>query len=424
MRNTRNRLLIVDAPGGPAPSVYLPMLSDEFEVGVALVVSENSVVLEERLNFLGERVQVYIIENRLNLKEELEEISNLFNAEGLLAFSERIVHDVNEVARKLNLPSNPTWVQKCLYNKEHQRTALSHGGLVIPKVYKILDYPDLKAAAKEVGFPAVLKPLIGIGSLSTYEVQSIEELEEIYYTAIDLYKTDARIQAVPNFLLEEKIPGFNWHGDDRYGDHVSVESIVSNGEIVHLTVTDKLPLAFPFRETGDIMPTILSDFQVENLYKEAELAIRALGIEVGAVHTEIKLTKEGPRIIEVNGRVGGGITEMLSYSADYNIINELAKVAVGMPLSKKKPDFKSYCGFFTPQPPALDIELEKVPNLDELLAMESVREAVIVYSVGMKPDWKIGTGSNLLRVLAVSDNKEEILALGTRLINLSLFSFK
>ena len=42
----------------------------------------------------------------------------------------------------------------------------------------------------------------------------------------------------------------------------------------------------------------------------ASMAIKALGVRVGFLHTEIKLTPDGPRIIEVNGRLGGSVAEM------------------------------------------------------------------------------------------------------------------
>ena len=43
--------------------------------------------------------------------------------------------------------------------------------------------------------------------------------------------------------------------------------------------------------------------------------IEALGVSTGCLHTEVKFTPDGPEIIEVNGRVGGGVPEMLERAA-------------------------------------------------------------------------------------------------------------
>ena len=60
----------------------------------------------------------------------------------------------------------------------------------------------------------------------------------------------------------------------------------------------------------------------------AERAARALGVDVGCLHTEIKLTIDGPRVIEVNGRLGGGIPEMLELASGVSLFNVAARVAV------------------------------------------------------------------------------------------------
>ena len=43
----------------------------------------------------------------------------------------------------------------------------------------------------------------------------------------------------------------------------------------------------------------------------ASEATKAVGVTIGCLHIEIKLTDQGPVVIEVNGRPGGGMSEML-----------------------------------------------------------------------------------------------------------------
>ena len=61
----------------------------------------------------------------------------------------------------------------------------------------------------------------------------------------------------------------------------------------------------------------------------ASAAIEALDVHSGCLHTEIKLTPEGPRVIEVNGRIGGGVPEMLYRAAGVKIVELTLQLALG-----------------------------------------------------------------------------------------------
>ncbi len=50
------------------------------------------------------------------------------------------------------------------------------------------------------------------------------------------------------------------------------------------------------------------------------------------LHTEIKLTAEGPKIIEVNGRVGGGPPVVLDSISEVNLLRVAAEIALGLPV--------------------------------------------------------------------------------------------
>ncbi|MDX7986717.1 hypothetical protein FE392_05115 [Xenorhabdus sp. 12] len=46
----------------------------------------------------------------------------------------------------------------------------------------------------------------------------------------------------------------------------------------------------------------LNDNEQNQIYALTESAIKELGVNQGITHTELKLTEQGARIIEVNGR--------------------------------------------------------------------------------------------------------------------------
>ena len=94
-----------------------------------------------------------------------------------------------------------------------------------------------------------------------------------------------------------------------------------------MAITGRFPLAPPFRETGFFIPATLGAEQKARVLDLAGQTLRALGVEHGAAHTEIKLTAEGLRVIEVNGRIGGGVPEMLQLAAGVDIVKLTMRAA-------------------------------------------------------------------------------------------------
>ena len=164
-----------------------------------------------------------------------------------------------------------------------------------------------EALAREASFPAVLKPRRGEGSRDTVRVDSLQELRGDG-------RADARRgrSAPPELVLEEYLRDRPEAAGQRFADYVSVESVVSGGRISHLAITGRFPPAEPFRETGFFIPCAFDQAQCAAIADVATAAVQAIGIDIGALHTEVKLTPEGPRVIEVNGRIGGGVPEMLA----------------------------------------------------------------------------------------------------------------
>jgi len=61
----------------------------------------------------------------------------------------------------------------------------------------------------------------------------------------------------------------------------------------------------------------------------ASTAIEALGVSIGCLHSEIKLTPDGPRVIELNGRIGGGVPEMLLDATGVDLMQIALRLALG-----------------------------------------------------------------------------------------------
>ncbi|MFJ4321278.1 ATP-grasp domain-containing protein, partial [Streptomyces lavendulae] len=282
---------------------------------------------------------------------------------------------------------------------------------------------DLVKAVAEVGLPAVLKPSAGVGSMATYHITKDVDLPGLWDMATSRYTADPRGDGSVHFVLEEMLIGVRWHDDPRYAPYVSVESLVQNGAVTHCAVTDKFPLSEPFRENGNVFPSSLPGHRIDSILECATQAIHALGITNSMVHTEIMLTAAGPRIIEVNSRLGGAAIEMLQLSFDYDVVTAMANIAAGRPIAPLGPRLRS-TGQYIPQAPARDLTLAGVPTVDELMAIDEVVEAELFYQVGDRPDWERGTsGGKLARLIATSESPDQLLDLAEFLASNKAFTY-
>ena len=224
---------------------------------------------------------------------------------GILALADGSLMWTAEVAQLLGLRSVTAEVARRLSDKDAQRSALRDGGVSVPGFWQIPDGDDEDGwalLAREATFPAVLKPRRGEGGREVVPVRSLDHLRSL------LAEPPPRSPPT-QLMLEEYLPDRPRDERQAFADFVSVESIVSAGRVSHLAITGRFPLADPFRETGSFIPSALEDDERDAVLSAASAAIVALGITTGCQHTEIKLTPDGPRVIEVNGRVGAGVPD-------------------------------------------------------------------------------------------------------------------
>ncbi|OCT72151.1 carnosine synthase 1 [Xenopus laevis] len=104
-------------------------------------------------------------------------------------------------------------------------------------------------------------------------------------------------QSSPNLLLAEYITGSEHDVDLVLG---------SNGRLLAAYVSDNGPTLLPgFTETAAALPSRLGPEQRCQLVQAAARCCRALGLFPGVFNVELKLNDCGPRLLEINPRMGG-----------------------------------------------------------------------------------------------------------------------
>jgi biotin carboxylase len=298
----------------------------------------------------------------LSSMSETESIEHLvaLRPQGVVVFTDAPIRLAAAVAQRLDLPFHSPATALMLTDKLAQRTALREAGLAAPAFVPV----HAKNFEVQVPFPAVLKPRAGAGGRDTFMVRNLDEL------------TNAFIGCSPGeeFILEEWLP-------DRTtvpslgADVVSVETVVQNGVFTHIMVTGRFPFAPPFRETGSFMPSDLSPPDWEEVTALAGAAVQALGITQGILHTEIKMTPSGPVIVEVNGRLGGGISGLYTRIGGQSLCELAMRMALGYDVGTLAVvDASSVAFFRIIVAPQSATRLEAVDGVKELIALPGIEE--------------------------------------------------
>ena len=240
--------------------------------------------------------------------------------DGIVTFSERMLSDTAELAVVLGLPYNTPTCVEALRSKQVQRRVLSEAGLDHARYEAATGARALRTALASVGTPAVVKPDRGEASRDTHLVRHERDAEALVAHFANRPPTPLVVEQ----LLDGRDCG------PFVGDYVSVETAVVDGFATQLAVTGKFPLSHPFRETGDFWPARLDDTQTGAIATMVSTALQALGVTTGICHTELKLTPHGPRIIEVNGRLGGYIAELGRRATGVDVIGLAGRIALGL----------------------------------------------------------------------------------------------
>jgi len=220
---------------------------------------------------------------------------------GVLTWDEARVLQVAKVAATLGLPGgDPDMVMRCR-DKHLTRQALAAAG--VPQATSILvaTLDEALAAAEKIGYPIVLKPRALAASLGAVLVTSPDAFCAHFIFARDTTVPGAWQYDV-NVLVEEYLTG----------PEISVDAAVHGGQVLPMFLARKEVGYAPFfEEVGHVVDAADPLLADEALMRFVQDTHTALGFTDGMTHTELKLTPSGPKIIEVNARLGGDLIPYL-----------------------------------------------------------------------------------------------------------------
>lgn len=226
---------------------------------------------------------------------------------------------LEEACQALGLKHVPADAIKNCNNKFIMRKALDAAGLPNLRAELIQDETDIEAAAERIGFPLIFKPIFGAGSALISKCDNLDALKAHYRLFRDVYAhtpsavhyggSEHRFRTADG-VEHDYVPGTTAMIETYLdGVEATIECIVHDGEPTPLLLHEKLLVtheASTVLEHLLIVPSVsFTEKQIADAMAYCRDCVAALKLDCSLVHFEFRMTASGPRVIEINPRVGG-----------------------------------------------------------------------------------------------------------------------
>ncbi|HEX4381370.1 MAG TPA: ATP-grasp domain-containing protein [Myxococcales bacterium] len=239
-------------------------------------------------------------------------------------------------AARLGLPHNPPEAVAAARSKAMSRTRLREAGVPVPRFQLFnLDSQDLEQLLASAPYPCVAKPLSLSASRGVIRADNPQELRAAIARIARLLKSpdvaQRREADLKRLIIEEFIPG----------REIALEGLLQEGKLRVLALFDKPdPLDGPFfEETLYVTPSRHPPALQAQVAQSVSDGCRALGLVEGPIHAELRLSPQGPRILEIAARsIGGLCGRALRFGVGVTLEELVLRHALGLPAAPQRED--------------------------------------------------------------------------------------
>lgn len=369
--------------------LQLPAIKKAKEMGLQVIVVDMN---PEAIGFSEVGIEKEVI-STIDIPEVIK-AAKKHNIDGIMTLaSDMPMRTVAAVAKELNLIGISEETALKATDKAEMRKALKKHNVPIPRFYKVTNQLEYCRATKQFQSAFIVKPADNSGSRGIMKVDNIDDknlLEEAYEYSHEFSRNG-------NIIIEEYMNG----------PEVSVETLSVDGVCHVIQITDKLTTGAPhFVEMGHSQPSKLPN-EIKKKIKEVTIAAnKAIGIENGPSHTEIIVTEEGPKIVEIGARLGGDniTTHLVPLSTGVDMVEACIKIALG-----EKPDVKvkfskgSAIRYFNQK----EGVIKNIVGIEVARKAKGIKEVSIVHGKGDLIEEITNSISRIGFVIAQGENEKE-----------------
>jgi carbamoyl-phosphate synthase large subunit len=277
------------------------------------------------------------------------------------------------------------------------KEAMKRIGLDLPESDKAYNLKEACLAAKEIGFPVIIRPSFTLGGTGGSVAYNIEEFKE-------LAKRGLESSMISEVLIEESVIGWKEF-------ELEVMRDLKDNVVIICSIENFDPMGIHTGDSITVAPIqTLTDKEYQRMRDAAIACIREIGVETGGSNIQFAVHPETGRmvIIEMNPRVSRS-SALASKATGFPIAKIAAKLAVGYTLDEIPNDItKETPACFEP---AIDYCVVKIPRF----TFEKFPSADPALSVSMK---SVG------EVMAIGRTFKEALQKGLRSLEIKKFGLE
>lgn len=211
-------------------------------------------------------------------------------------------------------------------DKEVMKQVLDAQGIRTPRHANATTSAGVVEAAERIGFPLIVKPIAGAGSMDTYRIDSAEELEAVL----------PKLRHVPEVSVEEFVEGTD----------CTFDTVCADGRVLYHNICFYRPRALESRNNEWMSPQTIAVREPEHPqwasgFRMGFEVLKALNFRTGFTHMEWYRKPDGEAVFgEIGGRAPGARTvDVMNFACDLDLFRGWAEAAcfgrLSQPVTRK-----------------------------------------------------------------------------------------
>lgn len=280
------------------------------------------------------------------------------------------VHVADEIAARLGLPGNDHTLAWARRNKVAMRLRAAQKGVRVPEFRRVDSLDEVADAAREIGFPVIVKQPMGSGSFGISVIGDAADLDEAT-RALDVDRYD---RPITEWLVERYV-----RGREYAVNFYSADGVHRLVDIWEYRQPDDRDYDFPLWDIVQLGADHPDHARVERFVQQV---LDAFGILRGPSHIEVKCGADGDEVhlIELAARFSAGpAVEMWARHSDLRPFHDAVECYLGRRPHVIDGDhgFRAVLGSVVIRNDDAPGTLVAVHGLDELCALPGVADVLV-----------------------------------------------
>lgn len=373
-----------------ASLLQLPAIIKAKEMGLQVIAADMD---PDAVGFKEEGVICEVISTIDT--EKLLLAAKKHNIDGITTIcTDQPMKSVARIAQELGLPGISERAAYMATNKGAMRECLAKAGVPVPKYVRVKSKEEYFNALSGFKGKSVVKAADNSGSRGIQLIKDLSDLHAVEHA----YDYCIQFSRCRELVIEEYMEG----------PEVCVETLNVDGICYPIQITDQLAKEPPyFTDAGYSQPSALGE-EIQCEIKAVAIAANiALENYTGSSCTEIIVTKDGPKVVEVGPRLAGDCmtTHLVPLSTGVDMVAAVINIALGEKVDLIPKLKKGSCIRYFMKPVVGTIK--EIRGVDEAKSVSGIQQVTILKNVGEKAVELRGSGDRIAFVIAQRDTAEE-----------------